>query len=102
MEFFDDAFSELWRLVIGLVATAALVWICGRMPRTYFSLKIVALVIWGALSFGIPAFVFCVVYMPAGQYLLGAVAVAAGAACMVWPFLKFGWPELRRALAGRD
>jgi hypothetical protein len=70
--------------------------------RTYFSLKIVALVIWGALSFGIPAFVFCVVYMPAGQYLLGAVAVAAGAACMVWPFLKFGWPELRRALAGRD
>ena len=49
---------------------AALVCICGYMPRTYSILKIAALAIWGGLSFGIPAVVFFAIYLPAGQYAL--------------------------------
>jgi len=94
MEFMSNAFSELVRILIGLTAIAALVWICGRMPRTYVSLKVLGLAAWGILSVGIPPFVFFAVYFPARQYALGIVAVAAGAACMIWPFMKFGWPAL--------
>ncbi|SAL59442.1 hypothetical protein AWB71_03285 [Caballeronia peredens] len=95
MEFLTDAGSELFRLALGLAAVALTVWICGRMPRTYLTLKIAALSVWGLSSIGIPLFVFLAVYLPNGQILLGATAVGAGAACMLWPFLAFGWPALR-------
>lgn len=98
MEFLTDASSEILRLAFGLAVVALLVWICGRMPRTYVSLKIAGLAAWGLLSFGIPPFVFLAIYAPAAQYVLGTAAVAAGLVCMVWPFLVFGWPALRDAL----
>ena len=95
MNLVDDALIELLRLVIGVAVVAVLVWVCGFMPRTYVTLKMAALALWGALSFGIPAFVLIAVYIPTRQYVLGAIAVSAGAACMVCPFVKFGWPALR-------
>lgn len=101
MEFLSDLGTEAVRLAIGLGAVAALVWICGHMPRTYEALKIAALAVWGALSLGIPLFVFLAIYVPRGELALGLVAVAAGAACMAWPFMKFGWPALRGCFSHR-
>lgn len=98
MQLLSDGLSELVRLVIGLAAIGALVWICGRMPRTYVVLKIIALTIWGAMSFGIPAFVFLAMFVPQGKYWMGVLSVGAAGACMVWPFMRFGWPALRDAL----
>ncbi|CAB3644241.1 hypothetical protein [Trinickia soli] len=98
MAFFDDAAGELVRLLLGLAFVAALVWICGRMPRAYVALKVLALASWGVLSVAIPAFVFFAAYLPSRQFALGAVALAVGAACMIWPFVVFGWPALRNSL----
>lgn len=101
----SDLLSELTRLLIGVAVTAALVWICGYMPRCYVALKACALAAWGAISFGSPLFVAFAIDLPAHRYALAALSLALGGVCMAWPFLRFGWRPLldcfRKGATGR-